>query len=104
LGGMTKRTPAATDPKIAVAYVRVSTEDQNLGPEAQRASIEAWAGRHGVTVAAWFTDKGVSGGKAVEDRPALLEAFGSAQDSQRWLARRRQAGPNRSGRLGRRHC
>lgn len=65
----------ATDPTVAVAYLRVSTEDQNLGPEAQRATITAWATRQGVQVAAWFTDQGVSGGKPVEDRPALLAAL-----------------------------
>ena len=64
-----------TDPTIAVAYIRVSTDDQNLGPEAQRASIAAWAARQGARVAAWFTDQGVSGGKPVEDRPALLAAL-----------------------------
>lgn len=70
----------AVDPAKAVAYLRVSTEDQNLGPEAQRTAIAAWAARQGVQVAAWFTEQGVSGGKSVEDRPALLgalEALGS---------------------------
>ncbi len=70
-----KSTRPPTDPAVAVAYIRVSTEDQSLGPEAQRASIAAWAARQGVRVAAWFTDQGVSGGKPVEDRPALLEAL-----------------------------
>src|SRR5713101_118682 len=63
------------DPTVAIAYIRVSTDDQNLGPEAQRASIAAWAGHQGVRVAAWFTDQGVSGGKPVDDRPALLAAL-----------------------------
>ena len=58
----------------AVAYIRVSTEDQNLGPEAQRAAIEAWAARQGVTVISWHEDK-ISGGKPVEDRPGLLSAL-----------------------------
>src|SRR5437773_650500 len=71
---MKSATPAM-DPTVAVAYLRVSTEDQNLGPEAQRATITAWAARQGVRVAAWFTDQGVSGGKPVEDRPALLAAL-----------------------------
>jgi hypothetical protein len=63
------------DPAVAVAYIRVSTDDQNLGPDAQRASIAAWAARQGVRVVVWCIDKGVSGGKPVEDRPALLEAL-----------------------------
>jgi DNA invertase Pin-like site-specific DNA recombinase len=37
------------DPKQAVAYLRVSTDEQRLGPEAQRATVEAWAVREGVT-------------------------------------------------------
>ena len=36
--------------RVAVAYIRVSTDEQCLGPEAQRASIEAWAGRVGVNL------------------------------------------------------
>lgn len=63
------------NPAIAVAYIRVSTEDQRLGPEAQRASIEAWAAHQGVTVAAWHTDHGVSGGADLADRPALAAAL-----------------------------
>ena len=38
------------DQSRAVAYLRVSTEDQALGPEAQRAAIEVWAARQGVQV------------------------------------------------------
>ena len=70
-----KNATPPTNPTVAVVYLRVSTEDQNLGPEAQRATITAWAARQGVRVAAWFTDQGVSGGKPVEDRPALLAAL-----------------------------
>jgi DNA invertase Pin-like site-specific DNA recombinase len=69
------KRPINADPAVAIAYIRVSTEDQSLGAEAQRARIAAWATSSGVQVAAWFTDKGVSGGKPVEDRPALLAAL-----------------------------
>ena len=68
------------DPSKAVAYLRVSTEDQALGPEAQRASIEAWAARQGVMVATWHTDQGISGAAAIEDRPALLAALRDLED------------------------
>jgi site-specific DNA recombinase len=64
-----------TDPKRAVAYLRVSTEDQNLGPEAQRAAIERWAAANGVAVVAWHQDHGVSGGAPVDARPGLLAAI-----------------------------
>jgi len=63
------------DPSKAVAYLRVSTEDQRLGPEAQRASIVEWAGREGVTVVAWHVDQGVSGGSELGDRPGLMAAI-----------------------------
>jgi len=73
---MPRRTrTAATDARLAVAYLRVSTDDQHLGPEAQRAAIVAWAAREGVTIAAWHTDQGVSGAAAIADRPALLAAL-----------------------------
>jgi DNA invertase Pin-like site-specific DNA recombinase len=63
------------DGKLAIGYLRVSTEDQRLGPEAQRAAVEAWAVREGVSVVAWFTDAGVSGGLDLADRPGLVEAL-----------------------------
>ena len=60
---------------LAIGYLRVSTEDQKLGPEAQRAAIETWAAREGVQVAAWHVDAGVSGGSALDERPALGAAL-----------------------------
>ncbi len=71
----------AGDPKRAIAYLRVSTEDQSLGPEAQRAQIEAWAARAGVEVVAWFADHGVSGSKPLEERPQLFAALGALRES-----------------------
>jgi site-specific DNA recombinase len=65
----------AGDPKVAVAIVRVSTEGQNLGPEAQRATIAVWAERSGVTVVSWHEDR-LSGATPAEDRPGLLAALG----------------------------
>ena len=77
--GMATRTRArrapVTDPRRAVAYLRVSTDEQHLGPEAQRAALEAWAAREGVTVVAWHTDAGVSGAAPVDRRPALMAAL-----------------------------
>ncbi len=61
---------------VAVAYIRVSTEEQTLGPEAQRAAIETWATRQGVQVTSWHVDKGVSGGADIAERPALVAALG----------------------------
>jgi DNA invertase Pin-like site-specific DNA recombinase len=73
---MPRRSKApSTSPRLAVAYLRASTDDQHLAPEAQRAALTAWAVREGVTIAAWHTDAGVSGGAPIADRPALLAAL-----------------------------
>jgi DNA invertase Pin-like site-specific DNA recombinase len=77
MGFMRKRIVG--DPKIAVAYLRVSTESQDLGPDAQRNAIERWAAARGVQIAAWFEDHGVSGGTAIERRPGLLAALAALQ-------------------------
>lgn len=61
----------------AIGYLRVSTEAQEqsgLGLEAQQAAIEAAAARLGLSVAETFTDA-LSGGLALEHRPALLAAI-----------------------------
>lgn len=66
------------DPKLAVAYCRVSTDRnrQELGAEAQRDAIESWARRSGITIAALFVEE-VSGGAPLDRRPILLEALGA---------------------------
>ncbi len=71
-------------PSRAIAYLRASTDEQRLGPEAQRAEIERWGQQHGVEVVAWQLDQGVSGGDDLEDRPGLVAAVG--------LVRERRAG------------
>ncbi|MBK7398982.1 MAG: recombinase family protein [Myxococcales bacterium] len=65
------------DPKTAVAYLRVSTDEQHLGPEAQRAAIESWAAREGVSVVAGHVDQGISGAAGLDARPALVAALAS---------------------------
>jgi DNA invertase Pin-like site-specific DNA recombinase len=68
--------PAAKgDPRRAVAYLRVSTDEQTLGPEAQRAAIETWAAREGITIASWRDDLGISGAAELTDRPGLEGAI-----------------------------
>lgn len=67
------------DATRAVAYVRVSTAEQQLGPEAQRAKVGAWAARSGVEVVAWHLDQGVSGAADLDDRPGLLAALASVE-------------------------
>ncbi len=62
------------DPRKAVGYIRVSTDEQHLGPEAQHAALTAWCARTGTELVAIHADHGVSGGAPLEDRPALLAA------------------------------
>lgn len=66
----------------AVAYLRVSTVDQQLGLEAQRAAIEAWARNASVAVVSWHVDHGISGATEFAERPGLLDAF-TALDTHR---------------------
>lgn len=68
------------DPLLAVAYLRVSTDEQTLGMEAQRVAITSWACRQGVTVTCWCEDLGISGGAELERRPGLLEALEAVRD------------------------
>lgn len=63
-----------------MAYLRVSTDEQTLGMDVQRAAIAAWAQRQGVIVVRWCEDLGVSGGAELEKRPGLLEALGAVRD------------------------
>lgn len=65
---------APGDPKMAVALIRVSTEEQNMGALAQRDAIERWAAREGVAVVATFEER-VSGGADWSERVGLLDAL-----------------------------
>jgi DNA invertase Pin-like site-specific DNA recombinase len=61
----------------AVAYLRVSTEqqaDSGLGLEAQQASVTAAASRLKLPLVQAFVDAGTSGSLVIEDRPVLLDA------------------------------
>ena len=79
MGRRTARRKVLGDPKIAVAILRVSTDKQELGPEAQRAAIKSWAEKEGLRVAEWFVEQGVSGATPVRERTTLLSAVESLQ-------------------------
>lgn len=82
----TRRRRAQTAPGgTVVAYVRVSTEEQaasGAGLEAQRAAIAAECERRGWTVVGWHADEGVSGGKALDARPALTAALDAVESAE----------------------
>jgi len=71
----TKTRKPATDASKAVAYIRVSTDEQHLGPEAQLAAIETWAVRQDVTLVAIHRDIGVSGATPLADCTGLMAAL-----------------------------
>ncbi len=58
----------------AIALLRVSTEKQQLGLDAQRAAISAYAANHDIEVIAWHTEI-VSGGAPFEARYGLQAAL-----------------------------
>ena len=64
------------DPKLAVAYCRVSTslERQNLGNDAQAQAIEEWSRRNGVRIVEWFVEE-CSGGLELSKRTVLMQAL-----------------------------
>jgi site-specific DNA recombinase len=65
----------------AVAYVRVSTEDQarhGVSLDAQEAKIRSWADSQGLEVKALYADEGISGMKASK-RPGLQSALASCK-------------------------
>jgi len=74
-----KRAPASS-PLRWIGYLRVSTEDQALGPAAQRAALERFAAASGAELLAVYEDLGVSGGATLEDRPGLLSALGALEE------------------------
>jgi len=61
--------------KIAVAYLRVSTDAQDLSLDAQRRAIESFAAAQGYEIARVCIDEGISGAAPLDRRPALLEAL-----------------------------
>lgn len=81
--GRRTRTRATADQTVAAGYLRVSTADQadsGLGIAAQRAAILDYAEREGLTVAGFYTDAGVSGSVAPDDRPGMAAALETLAD------------------------
>lgn len=72
---MARKRADTKDPTRIVGYLRVSTDDQALGPDAQRAALARYAAANGAEIVAVFEDIGVSGGAELDARPGLLAAI-----------------------------
>lgn len=62
-------------PPQAVAYIRVSKDEQQLSPDAQREAITRYAAIAGISVASWHEDLGVCSVDPIDKRPALVTAL-----------------------------
>lgn len=60
--------------KLAVAYIRVSTKEQELGPDAQAETIRVWAAAHNVEIVAEFREV-CSGKTEIQTRPQAMAAL-----------------------------
>jgi DNA invertase Pin-like site-specific DNA recombinase len=67
--------PGIRGGKRAVAYLRVSTDEQSASLEAQRHTCARLAKQHGYHIIAEFVDENVSGAIAIDKRPALKRAL-----------------------------
>ena len=66
------------EPRPAVAYLRVSTDEQNLGPEAQLAAVRAYCDARGLVLVDVYTDK-VSGAAPLDERMGLMGALAAVE-------------------------
>jgi DNA invertase Pin-like site-specific DNA recombinase len=63
-----------------IGYIRVSTDEQVLGPEVQRAALKRWCGARGGRLLRVFIDQGASGGESPQERPGLLAALAAVRN------------------------
>jgi DNA invertase Pin-like site-specific DNA recombinase len=75
------RKAAAGDAKKAIGYVRVSTEDQHLGPQAQALALARWCKANEVELLAVREDLGVSGAAELDKRPGMMAALDDIRET-----------------------
>lgn len=75
----TKSRKTKVQKGLVVVYIRCSTSEQKLSPEAQRQEIAAYATKNGLSIAAEFVEQGVSGAAEIADRPQLVAALNAVQ-------------------------
>ena len=63
------------DPSKVIGYVRVSTGDRALGPEARRTALLVWCAAQGCTLVHVFFDQAVGGAAPADQRPGLSAAL-----------------------------
>jgi DNA invertase Pin-like site-specific DNA recombinase len=69
------------NPLRVIGYVRVSTDEQTLGPEAQRAAIKKRCKAEGLELIQVFQDIGVSGGAELDKRPGMCSALEALREN-----------------------
>lgn len=60
----------------AIAYLRTSTDEQELGIDAQRREVEQWSSNYGISIEKYCIDQGVSGTTDAMKRPGLSTLLG----------------------------
>lgn len=73
----------------ARVYLRVSTEDQNLGIDAQRQAIQAYCNQRGLVILDTYIDHGISGATLPLERPGLSRLLGDLRPGETLLAAKR---------------
>lgn len=74
--------PGIREGNRAVAYIRVSTDEQSASVEAQRETVQALAITHGLTLVGEYVDEGVGGAKPIAQRPQLQKALKALADNE----------------------
>lgn len=86
---MTKTT---AKPRIGLAYLRVSSEQQassGLGLAGQKERIKLYAKSQGIRIKKYYTDAGISGAKGIDGRPQLAQMLEDLSEGQIILCAKR---------------